>query len=107
MERYRHLSFRGAFYLNLDWVGYVEHSHGKRVEQFAVYGLQDAPVVFVLGFCVADLKSEIANRLRQDPAPLQPGDGGHPGVVPASDKFLFDQRPELTFLYRGSLEVEP
>ena len=51
--------------------------------------------------------AEGPDRLRRVPAPAQARDGGHPGVVPAVDVSVFDQRNQAALAEYRVRDVEP
>ncbi len=55
----------------------------------------------------ADALAERANRLGGEASPAQPGEGGHPRVVPAGDVTPFDQLLQLALGEHRVREVQP
>ena len=100
------LPFRVVLDHHLQW---PQHRHAplrRPVENFADAEFQHPDVDHAVGFRHPDALDEFADRRRRHPAPLQPGNGRHPRIVPAGDVAAAHQFGQHPLRQQGVGQVE-
>ena len=87
-----------------------QHRHAalrRPVENFTDAKFQHSDVHNAVGLCHADALDEFPDRRGRDAAPLQPGDGRHPWIVPAGDVATANQFGQHPLREQRIAQIEP